>query len=197
VSGTLFLLSLLRLHSHIYDYVLLAISAIILARFVKILVTRKTISVDLLMGVAGLVTWYIHAVFEGFLILLLYSVAELMEHWAEGYAERKITGLRELLPEKVLVERNGNTAEKRLGEVSVGDIVLLRGIAGVPLVLRFAHKYMYSIYASIASALVVKLASMIMGLLGYIPMWVVVGLGDDGATLIALGLIGYMLFIPK
>ena len=80
---------------------------------------------------------------------------------------------------------------------NIGDIVLLRGIAGVPLVLRFAHKYMYSIYASIASALVVKLASMIMGLLGYIPMWVVVGLGDDGATLIALGLIGYMLFIPK
>ena len=38
------------------------------------------------MGVAGLSTWYMRAVLEGFIVFALYSLSELIEDYAEGHA---------------------------------------------------------------------------------------------------------------
>ncbi len=103
---------------------LLAVSLAILFKFFLALV-RGGFTVDLLMGVAGLATWYMGVVTEGFLIFLLYSASELIEHQAEHYARKKIEGLSALLPDRVRVEVNGSIVEKALDEVTVGDIVVL------------------------------------------------------------------------
>lgn len=124
--------STVGLHHYLVDYVLLVISLAILSRLVKFLVTERKISVDLLMGIAGIVTWYLHAILEGFLIFALYSASELIEHWAEHYAKRKLTGLRELLPKEIATEVNGNIIIKNLNEVHVGDVVLVKPGEVVP-----------------------------------------------------------------
>ncbi|WFO76308.1 cadmium-translocating P-type ATPase [Desulfurococcaceae archaeon MEX13E-LK6-19] len=84
------------------------------------------------MGVAGVVTWYIDAILEGFLVFALYSISELIEHYAERYASRKLTGLRELLPSKVSVQVGNGIIEKDLDDVDVGDIVLVKPGDTVP-----------------------------------------------------------------
>ncbi len=119
-------LSIFGLHTSLMDYVLLGISLTILSRMVILLVMKHRVSVDLLMGVAGLATWHLHAILEGFLIYALYSASELIEHLAERYAKKKLVGLRELLPSKVSVETDDTVIEKELGEVDVGDVLLVK-----------------------------------------------------------------------
>ncbi|WP_153801344.1 hypothetical protein [Hyperthermus butylicus] len=52
---------------------------------------------------------------------------------------------------------------------------------------------MKSIYLSIALAVTIKLLAIALGIMGSIPLWVIVGIGDDGATLVALGVIAALL----
>ncbi len=113
------------------DLLLLALSIVILARFVKTVLSKK-FSVDLLMGVAGLATWLMGSFFEGFLVFILYSISELLEHYAEEYAERKLAGLTRLLPDKIRVRIDNNIVEKQVDEVLPGDIVVVRPGETVP-----------------------------------------------------------------
>ncbi len=115
----------------IAGYTLLVISVAVFARFIRLLV-RKTFSVDLLMGVAGLATWIIGSYFEGFLVYSLYSVSEILEDYAEKYAEKKITSLKKLLPEKIRVKENNRIIEKPVDEASPGDIIVVRPGETVP-----------------------------------------------------------------
>ncbi len=119
-------------HTHVLDYVLLAISASLLVKALVLLVRRKRVSVDVLMGVAGLTTWFLHLTISGFLILLLYSISELIEIQAERYAERKIVGLRELIPTKVSVEVDGKIVSRSIDELKPGDVVIVKPGEVVP-----------------------------------------------------------------
>ncbi len=132
VSLALLVLSSLGFHTHLLDYFLLTISLILLARFVMVLYVKRRISVDLLMGSAALVTWHLHTIFEGFLILTLYSASELIEVWSERYARRKLTGLKELLPTEITVLFNGELVSKPLNKVGVGDVILVKPGEVVP-----------------------------------------------------------------
>lgn len=111
--------------THYVDYILLTISSIILLRFLYKLVAQRRITVDLLMGIAGIATFYIDAVMEGFLIFMLYSLSEMIEHYAERYAMKKLSGLIELLPNKVRKLVNGRVEEVGLDKVNIGDTILI------------------------------------------------------------------------
>ena len=69
---------------------------------------------------------------------------------------------------------------------SVADAVLPKGVEGLPLIFRVARRFMQGIQSMLALALAVKLAVMAAGLAGAIPLWLVVGAGDDGSTILAL-----------
>jgi len=127
-----FLVSLMGVEHLIVSYMLMLISIVILARFFTTLARKRIVTVDLLMGVAGLVTWYIGAILEGFIVYVLYSISELIEFYAERYAKKKLVGLKELLPSKVPVLRNGLISEEPLEEVKVGDVVLIRPGSAIP-----------------------------------------------------------------
>ncbi len=122
--------------SLLYNYaftgiILLGISIIIILRFIWMLHERR-FSVDLLMGIAGIATWLIGYYFEGFLVFTLYSLSELLEEYAEEYAERKLTSLTKLLPEKITVKENRGFTEKLVEEVMPGDIVVVKPGETVP-----------------------------------------------------------------
>ena len=111
--------------THYIDYVLLIISSIILLRFLYKLIIKRQVTVDLLMGIAGIATWYIDAIMEGFLIFTLYSLSEMIEHYAERYAMKKLTGLIELLPSKVRKLVDNKVEEVDLDRVDIGDTILI------------------------------------------------------------------------
>jgi len=100
-----------------------ALSLLLLVR-AAYLALRRRISVDVLMGVAGLAAWMMGLLIEGLLILLLYSIAELVEEWAERYAERRLVGLKSLLPRTIMVEDSGENIA--VDQVKAGQVYLLR-----------------------------------------------------------------------
>ncbi len=106
-------------------YLLLVISSIILLRFLYKLIVKTRVTVDLLMGIAGIATWYIDAIMEGFLIFTLYSLSEMIEHYAERYAMKKLTGLIELLPSRVRKLVDDKVVEVDLDKIEVGDTILI------------------------------------------------------------------------
>jgi len=111
--------------THYIDYVLLIISSIILLRFLYKLIIKRQVTVDLLMSIAGIATWYIDAIMEGFLVFTLYSLSEMIEHYAERYAMKKLTGLIELLPSKVRKLVDNKVEEVDLDRVDIGDTILI------------------------------------------------------------------------
>ncbi len=104
---------------------LLVIAAYLLARFVIGLI-RGSFGVDLLMGTAAFVTWYLGTYFEGYLIIALYSLSEIVEGLAEKSALRTLSSLKDLIPASVTVLDNGAARSVRPDEVVPGDVVLVR-----------------------------------------------------------------------
>ncbi len=100
-------------------------AAYLLTRFAIGLI-RRSFGVNLLMGAAALVTWYLGAYFEGYLIIMLYSLSEIIEGVAEKRASRTLSSLRDLIPRSVTVVDNGAISPVRPEEVRVGDVVLVR-----------------------------------------------------------------------
>lgn len=117
--------AVLSLASDSVGVLLLVIAAYLMLRFVLGII-RKHFGVDLLMGVAALVTWYLGAYFEGFLIIALYSISEIIESLAERRALRTLSSLKELIPGSVTVIDGGSARSVPPQEVRVGDVVLVR-----------------------------------------------------------------------
>lgn len=117
------------------EALLAAISTLLLARFFYIILGRG-FSVDLLMSIAGFVLLKHDLILEGGIIMALYGIAGLSEEYAEGYALRKLEGLRRLLPRRALVEKGGKLVEVDVNEVKPGDVVMVRRGEAAPVDLR-------------------------------------------------------------
>ena len=117
--------AVISLYADIAGPGLLIIATYLLAKSAVGLI-RKSFSVDLLMGAAALVTWYLGAYFEGYLIIMLYSLSEVIEGLAEKRALRTLSSLRDLIPSSVTLVDNGAIRLVRPEEVRVGDVVLVR-----------------------------------------------------------------------
>ncbi len=72
-------------------------------------------------GAAALGEW-----FEGGLLLFLFSIGHALEGYAMGRARRAIEALGELAPATARVRRDGVEAEVPVGELRVGDTVVVR-----------------------------------------------------------------------
>ncbi len=85
-----------------------------------------------LMGFMGLVTLIHGFYFEGLILMLLYSLAELIEGAAEWYARRRLDTLYRLVPSKTLVDKGGLIESVDVSKLRLGDIVVVRVGEGVP-----------------------------------------------------------------
>jgi Cd2+/Zn2+-exporting ATPase len=63
---------------------------------------------------------------EGALLLFLFSLGHLGEHYALGQAQGAVTALTQMVPKVALVSEGGRLVEKAVDRLSVGEIVLAR-----------------------------------------------------------------------
>ncbi len=86
---------------------------------------EKTIEVDLLMVLAALGAAYVNAWTEGAILLFLFSLSNVLQHYAMGRTQRAISSLLELRPDTVTVRRGGTQQTVALDDVQIGDVVVL------------------------------------------------------------------------
>lgn len=93
---------------------------------------NKKFEIDTLMLVAAAGAAALGAWAEGALLLLLFSLGHALEHYAMGRAKRAIEALADLAPEVATVRRQGIVDEVSVGQLVVGDIVLVQPNARLP-----------------------------------------------------------------
>lgn len=94
---------------------------------------HRTVDVDLLMVLAALGALVIGAPAEGATLLFLFSLSNLLQHYAIGRSRRAIQALMELRPDRARVLRDGQEVEVPVEEVRVGEVFVLWPGDRVPL----------------------------------------------------------------
>ena len=85
-----------------------------------------TIDVDLLMVLAALGAAVVNAPFEGAMLLFLFSLSNVLQAYAIDRTRKAIKSLMKLRPEKALARRDGATVLLPVGELVVGDVLVVR-----------------------------------------------------------------------
>ncbi len=87
----------------------------------------KVFNENLLMSIASLSAIILGEFVESAGIMILFSIGELFEHSASDSAKKVIDGLKDFSPKTVnFVAENGEITVKRLEEVVVGDVILVK-----------------------------------------------------------------------
>ena len=85
-----------------------------------------TIDVDLLMVLAALGAAVVNAPFEGAMLLFLFSLSNVLQAYAIDRTRKAIKSLMKLRPDKALLRRDGGTKLVPVGELAVGDVLVVR-----------------------------------------------------------------------
>ncbi len=96
-------------------------------------IAQLRIDIETMMVVAALGAAVLGAWFEGAFLLFLFSAGHALEHRAMERARRSIESLAELRPEVARVRRGNDVIEVPVGEVKVGERILVRPGDRVPL----------------------------------------------------------------
>jgi len=96
-------------------------------------IAQLRIDIETMMVVAALGAAVLGAWFEGAFLLFLFSAGHALEHRAMERARRSIESLAELRPEVARVRRGNDVVEVPVGEVQVGERILVRPGDRVPL----------------------------------------------------------------
>ncbi|MFC7224893.1 cation-translocating P-type ATPase [Halalkalicoccus sp. GCM10025322] len=93
----------------------------------------RSLDIDFLMGVGILGAVAAHHPFEGAMLAVLYSVAELLERFSMERARSSLHELMELSPETATVRRDGEERTVPTEEVVVGDVAVVRPGERIPM----------------------------------------------------------------
>ncbi|MEF8797589.1 MAG: heavy metal translocating P-type ATPase, partial [Salinivenus sp.] len=88
--------------------------------------------VDFLMIVAAVGAAALGKWLEGAFLLFLFSLGHALEHYAMGRARRAIESLAELAPDTALVRRDGTEQELSVGDLRLGDTVIVKPNQQIP-----------------------------------------------------------------
>ncbi len=94
---------------------------------------QRTVDIDLLMVLAALGALVIGAPAEGAMLLFLFSLSNMLQHYAFGRSRQAIQALMQLRPDRARVLRDGLAVELPLEAVRVGDVFVLKPGDRVPL----------------------------------------------------------------
>ncbi len=100
---------------------------------IRELLFEKRFSIEFLMSVATFGALYLGFLFEGFTVLLLYSLAEYFEGYIEDRARRTVEKISHYLPDTATVIRGNKEETVNISEISIGDILLVRAGERIPL----------------------------------------------------------------
>lgn len=93
---------------------------------------RRHFDTDLLMLVAALGAASLGEFAEGALLLFLFSLGHALEERALNHARAAVSALANLAPKTALVRREGIEAEVPVGQLRVGDVVIVRPGLRIP-----------------------------------------------------------------
>ncbi|MFW5939610.1 MAG: heavy metal translocating P-type ATPase [Halolamina sp.] len=94
---------------------------------------HRAVDIDLLMIVAAVGALSIGAPFEGAMLLFLFSLSNVLQHYAIGRSRRAIRSLVEMRPDTARVRRAGTVVTVPIDEVQVGDEFVVRPGDRIPL----------------------------------------------------------------
>ena len=94
---------------------------------------RLRFSIAVLISIAAVGAFLTGNPAEGATVLYLYAVAELLEEYAAGRAERSITSLLDLTPQTARVRQDDGEVTVPVDDVGVGDIAIVRPGDTIPL----------------------------------------------------------------
>jgi len=141
-SGILFVLGHILEHLNIMNGILVTpvfmIGAAIAGYEIAILAwkaitKRHTITPAVLMCIACVASFIIGHPEEGAAITFLYYIAEFLEDYAELRAQNSIKSLVEIAPETAKVKIGNNEEERKVDDVEIGEIVVVKPGDKVPL----------------------------------------------------------------
>ena len=87
---------------------------------------KQPFNENFLMLVATVGAFVLGEYVEAVLVMLLYSIGELFEEYAEERSENAIVALTELMPEHAAVKQGDEIIEKKVDQVEVGDLLYLK-----------------------------------------------------------------------
>lgn len=96
-------------------------------------IQEPTVEIDLLMILAALGALIIGAPFEGAMLLFLFSLSNVLQHYAFGRSRKAIESLMELRPETAQVRRDGTEVSVPIDEIEVGEVIVVRPGDRIPL----------------------------------------------------------------
>lgn len=94
---------------------------------------HRSVDIDLLMIVAAVGALSIGAPFEGAMLLFLFSLSNVLQHYAIGRSRRAIKSLMKMRPDTAQVLRDGKEVALPIEEVEIGDVFILRPGDRIPL----------------------------------------------------------------
>ncbi len=97
------------------------------------LLFRRRLSIDFLITIAAVGSFFIGHGEEGASVVFLFYIAEFLEEYAAERARRSIASLMELAPEEATVKREGREVKVPVQEVDVGETVIVRPGEKIPL----------------------------------------------------------------
>ena len=95
---------------------------------------QKKLDIDFLMLSAALAAAAVGEVRDGAILLLLFSLANTLEHYAMGRTKRAVRGLMALYPDTAqrVCDAQGNTEEVSIESIEPGDVVIVRPGERIP-----------------------------------------------------------------
>ncbi|MCP2014849.1 Cd2+/Zn2+-exporting ATPase [Deinococcus sp. HSC-46F16] len=90
------------------------------------LLRERKLDVDLLMVLAALGAASIGQMADGAILLFLFSLSNTLQDWAMGRTKNAVQALMDLNPEGATVRRDGRERWCELGEIRVGDLLVVR-----------------------------------------------------------------------
>ena len=94
---------------------------------------HRAVDIDLLMILAALGALSIGAPFEGAMLLFLFSLSNVLQHYAIGRSRRAIKSLLEMRPDSAQVLREGEEISVPIDEIEVGEVFIVRPGDRIPL----------------------------------------------------------------
>ena len=87
---------------------------------------QHRIDVDLLMVLAAIGAALVGALFEGAMLLFLFSLSNVLQNYALDRTRNAIRALMELRPTTALVRRDGGTVTLAIEQIDLGDVMIIR-----------------------------------------------------------------------
>lgn len=94
---------------------------------------HRSVDIDLLMILAAIGALIVDAPFEGAMLLFLFSLSNVLQHYAIGRSRRAIKSLIRMRPESAQLLKDGEEVTVALDDVSVGELFVVRPGDRLPL----------------------------------------------------------------